>query len=1261
MAEGTRCDYLTFFVNGKKVIERIVDPETTLLSYLRGKLRLTGTKYGCGGGGCGACTVMVSRYQTQTKRITHFPANACLLPVCQLQGAAVTTVEGIGSTKTRLHPVQERIAKAHGSQCGFCTPGMVMSMYALLRNQPQPTLDDITEALAGNLCRCTGYRPIVDGCKTFCENSNCCQLNGKECCLMNGAKPVENGENDFPELFNKADLLPLDPTQELIFPPELIMMAETQVPTTQTFCGERMTWVSPVSLDEVLDLKSAHPQAPILMGNTNVGPDIKFKGVVHPVIISPTRVPELFEVTRTPQGVSIGAGSSLAAVRAELESLVKELPEEHAELYRALLLQLGSLAGPQIRSVATLGGNVVSAYPNSDLNPVLAAGNCRVLAVSKGGRREIPINRDFFVGFGKTALKPDEIVLSVFIPVSKKGEFVRAFRQAPRKENALATVNAAMRVVFSEGSSMVHEISIFHGGVGPSTVYASKTCKQITGKPWSEETLNAAYPVLLEEMCLPPSAPGGKVDFRRAVSLSFLFKFFLQMQQKLHIMVQFMWCCSTGFARKYEEWNRTTTKPTAAQLPGVSGCASGAGQQGSGWPTPDAQVTCVGQMICAVAGDTKSYAKRGAAAVKITYEELPERVFTVEEAIQKQSFFQPQREIWRGDVSEGFRKAEHIHEGEIRLGGQEHFYMETQSMLVVPVGEEKELNVYLSTQHPAYAQESIAETLDIPSNRVSCHVKRIGGAFGGKVTKTCILASITAVAALKTERAVRLVLERGEDMLITGARHPVLGRYKVGYMNDGQIIAADIMYYTNAGNTADESLLVIEKILLHLDNAYSIPNLRGRSTACKTNLPSNTAFRGFGVPQSMLVTENMMNDVALRLGRAAEEIRDINMYKEVSLTHYKQMFDPLNLRRCWQECMEKSSYQSRRKDIDQFNQLNRWKKRGISVIPIKYGVGFAEGFLNQAAALVHIYKDGSVLVSHGGAEMGQGIHTKMQQVASRELQIPSNLIHISETSTNTVPNTCPSAASFGTDANGMAVKDACEILYNRLEPIRKKNPKGSWQAWISEAFLLKISLSATGYYRGPDCDMDWEKQEGAPYAYFTYGACCSEVEVDCLTGDYRTIRTDIVVDIGRSINPSVDIGQIEGAFVQGLGLYTMEELKFSPSGVLYTRGPGQYKIPAICDMPLKFNVYLLAGTQNPSAIYSSKGIGEPTLFLGSSVFFAIKDAVVAARRDAGMTGLFEFHSPATPERTCMACATHFARMVPESTASSVQPWAIESP
>uniref|UniRef100_A0A4W5P4J5 Aldehyde oxidase 1 n=1 Tax=Hucho hucho TaxID=62062 RepID=A0A4W5P4J5_9TELE len=1254
-----------------------------LLSYLRERLRLTGTKYGCGGGGCGACTVMVSRYQPSTKTILHYSANACLLPVCQLQGAAVTTVEGIGNTKTRVHPVQERIAKAHGSQCGFCTPGMVMSMYTLLRNKPQPNMEDITEALGGNLCRCTGYRPIVDGCKTFSQESNCCQANGNGAgCCLNGDSSPQRSEN----LFDQEDLLPLDPTQDLIFPPELIVRQQDY----QLFRGDRMVWVSPVSLEELIQLKTSHPQAPLVMGNTNIGPDIKFKGAWHPIIISPTRVQELFKVTKTPQGVCIGAGCSLSVVKALLEGLVQEIPEEKTEIYRSLLQQLGNLGGQQIRNVATIGGNIVSAYPNSDLNPVFAAGNCILNVASKRGRQEILLNKDFFVGFGKTSLKPDEVVLSVFIPVSRQGEFMRAFRQAPRKENALATVTTGMRVMFTEGSSVVKELSIYYGGVGPCTVSATKTCAAVIGRKWDEQTLSEAYTQLLDEISLSPSHPGGQVEFRRSLTLSLLFKFNLQMLHKLWEMdnkvgligletnmVTFSGCHknvwfffqavvkdqsgddpvgrpimhrsaisqATGEAVYCDDIPKmegelhlvlvTSTRPhakildidisEALQVPGVVDVITSKDIPGKKFRTftgidedilAQNEVSCVGHMVCAVVADTRNQAKRGAAVVKIGYEDLPGPVFTVEEAIEKQSFFLPKRMIEQGTVCLSFVWA-------IRLGGQEHFYMETQSMVVVPSGEERELKVYLSCQHPTYAQESIAETLGIPSNRVSCHVKRVGGAFGGKVTKTSIIACITSVAAWKTGRAVRCVLERGEDMLITGARHPVLGKHKVGFMNNGRIMAADLHYYANSGNTADESLLVIEKILLHLDNAYNVPNLRGRSVACKTNLPSNTAFRGFGVPQSMLVTENMINDVAMMLGCNAEEVRGkINMYKEVSLTHYKFEFDPKNLLRCWDECKEKSDYDRRRKSIGQFNQQNRWKKRGMATIPIKYGIAFSDGFLNQAASLVHIYKDGSVLVSHGGTEMGQGIHTKMQQVASRELHIPASLIHITETNTSAVPNTCPSAASFGTDANGMAVKDACETLYQRLEPVRKQNPEGTWQIWVFHI----------------------DKQEGQPYAYYTYGACCSEVEVDCLTGDYRTVRTDIVMDIGRSINPSVDIGQIEGAFIQGLGLYTMEELKFSPSGVLYTRGPSQYKIPAVCDIPLQFN-----------------GIGEPVLFLGSSVFFAIKDAVAASRVEAGMVGPFTLDSPATPERTCLACNTPFTQKIPASKQGSFQPWALNIP
>ncbi|XP_034035004.1 aldehyde oxidase 6 isoform X3 [Thalassophryne amazonica] len=1304
-----------------------------LLSFLREKLRLTGAKSGCGGGGCGACTVMLSRYQRGNKTIVHRSVNACLLPICHLHGAAITTTEGIGSTKARIHPVQERIAKAHGSQCGFCTPGMVMSIYTLLRNKPQPTMDDITQALAGNLCRCTGYRPIIDGCRTFCQQeNNCCQINGNGNCCLNKEEKTEP-EPRTPKLFDEADFLPLDPSQELIFPPELILMAEGVSQQALVFRGERTTWVSPASLEELVQLKNRHPEAPLVMGNTNIGPEIKFKGVMHPLIISPSRVLELFEVIDTPCGVWIGVGYSLSEVQSVLENRIHQLPEEKTELFRALIQQLLNLGSLQIRNVASLGGNIASAYPNSDLNPVLAAGNCKVSVVSHLGRREVPVNQDFFVSFGKTILKPDEILVSVFIPFSRKGEFVRAFRHAPRKESAFATVNTGMRVFFGEGSRVVQDISIYYGGVGATTANAAKTCQAIVTRLWDEETLSRAYDVLLEELALPPSAPGGKVVFRRSLTLSFLFKFNLEVLQKLRemnviteelpeaawiqplpreiqpglqdfqrvsedqhhhdpvgrpIMHRSALSQATGEAVYCDDLPKidgelflalvTSSRPhakitgldvsAALQVSGVVDIVTATDIPGTKVQRmfnydeellADTEVSCVGQMICAVLADTKAHAKRGAAAVKVSYEDLPDPIFTAEEAIKKSSFFQPRRILERGNVTEAFQAVDHIHEGEVRLGGQEHFYMETQSMLVVPVGEEKELNVYVSTQWPTHVQEAVAKTLDIPSNRVTCHVKRVGGAFGGKIIKTSILASITAVAALKTNRAVRCILERGDDMLITGGRHPVLGKYKVGFMTDGRILAADIQYYTNAGNFMDESLLVIEKILLHMDNAYNIPHLCGRSAACRTNLPSNTAFRGFGVPQSLFVVENMINDVAMVLRRPADQVQEINMYKGPSLTHYKLEFDAENLLHCWEECKTKANYNSRRDDIDQFNRQNRWKKRGISIIPIKFGIGFAETFLNQGAALVHIYKDGSVLLTHGGTEVGQGIHTKMQQVVSRELHIPSSKIYISETSTNTVPNACPSAASFGTDANGMAVKDACQTLYQRLEPIRQKNPKGSWECWVNDAYSQCISLSATGFYRGYDTYMDWDQMTGRPYAYFVYGVCCSEVELDVLTGDYRSLRTDIMMDIGKTLNPCVDIGQIEGAFMQGLGLYTLEELKFSSSGILYTRGPSQYKIPAVCDVPLRFNVYLLPDSQNPNTIYSSKGIGEPSLFLGSSIFFAIKDAVAAARSDSGLVGPFSFNSPATAERICLACSSPFTQKIPISKPGSFKPWALD--
>nr|XP_025960944.1 aldehyde oxidase isoform X4 [Dromaius novaehollandiae] len=1285
---------LVFYVNGRKIIEKNADPEQMLLSYLRKRLRLTGTKYGCGGGGCGACTVMISTYESTSKKIQHYSANACLLPICSLYGTAVTTVEGVGSTKTRVHPVQERLAKCHGSQCGFCTPGMVMSIYTLLRNHPEPTSEQITAALAGNLCRCTGYRPILDACKTFCQESACCQSkpNGK-CCMDQEDDLFDKREKVCTGLFSTDEFQPLDPTQELIFPPELMRMAESQPKRTLVFRGERMTWISPVSLDELLDLKATHPKAPLVVGNTNVGPEMKFRGVLHPVVIAPARVLDLNLVKCTDDGLTLGAACSLTLVKDVLTNATSEFPEEKTKIFRAVLQQLRTLGGEQIRNVASLGGNIVSRKSTSDLNPILAAGNCMLNLVSRGRKRQIPLSDIFADGASNNTIMPEEILVSIYIPHSRKGEYVSAFRQAPRRENALPITNAGMRVLFEEGTDIIKDLSIFYGGSVSTTICAKQTCQALIGRFFLEvlQSLKTMDP------CHYPSIPMeyGSVlqDFETKMPQS------IQIYQDIEpgqppqdpvgrpIMHQSGIKHATGEAIYIDDLpsvdgelflavvtsSRAHAKivsidtSEALKGPGVFDIITAhdvpATNEFYYSNEPEIvfarnKVTCVGQIVCAVAADSDVHAKQAAAKVKIEYEVLEPVILTIEEAIKHNSFFEPKRKLEQGNVDQAFETVDKILEGQIHIGGQEHFYLETQSVLAVPKGEDKEMDMYVSTQHPAIIQEMVSASLGVPANRIMCHVKRVGGAFGGKLLKAGLLASVAAVAANKTSRAVRLVLSRGDDMLITGGRHPFIGKYKVGFMNDGRIIAVDAKFYINGGCTPDESVLVSEVSLLKMDNAYRIPNLRCWGYACKTNLPSNTAFRGFGFPQSALVTETWITGIADKTGLSPEKIREINMYRENEQTHFKQQLDPQNLIRCWNECMEKSAYYSRKTAIKEFNKQNYWKKKGIAIVPMKFPFGLGTRYLSQAAALVHIYTDGSVLLTHGGIEMGQGIHTKMIQVASRELNIPMSCIHFCETSTTTIPNACASVGSAGTDVNGMAVKDACQTLLKRLQPIINKNPKGTWNDWIEEAFKQSVSLSATGYFRGYNESMDWEKGEGQPFTYFLYGAACSEVEINCLTGDHKNLRTDIVMDIGCSINPAVDIGQIEGAFVQGIGLYTMEELNYSPEGVLYTRGPDQYKIPAVCDIPEQFTVSLLSSSQNPYAIYASKGIGEAGLFLGCSVFFALRDAVTSVRNERGLKETFTLNSPLTPEQIRAACADEFTEMMTNNGSASSTPWAI---
>ncbi|XP_070578245.1 xanthine dehydrogenase/oxidase-like [Ptychodera flava] len=1339
---NTTSDELIFFVNGKKVTESNADPEMTLLRYLRTNLRLTGTKLGCAEGGCGACTVMVSKYDYISKEISHFSVNACLAPVCAMHGLAVTTVEGIGSMKTKLHPVQERLAKAHGSQCGFCTPGIVMSMYTTLRNSPIPSYEDVVTSLEGNLCRCTGYRPILEGFRTFTKGYCCGGNGGSECC-RNGLNGCEEGVAT--QLFKPSEFLPYDPTQEPIFPPEL-MNTDKYHSNTLQFSNDRVKWIRPTTLARLLDLKNLYPHARLVNGNTEIGVEVKFKDQFYPVYLAPSNVPELTKVEVTDEGVTFGAAVSLSTVENVLKEQIERVSESKTRIFAAVVEMLRWFAGRQIRNTAVIGGNIMTASPISDLNPIFLSAGCKVTVASASRTRQLVMDKHFFTGYRKTILEDDEILLYLHLPLTRENEYFHCYKQSPRREDDIAIVNAAMRVVFESGTDIVSELAISYGGMAPTTVMAEKTINSLIGRRWRTILIDEVCKLLDEDLPLSASAPGGMVEYRKTLSVSLFFKFYLSVLEELNadgiieeaVPSSFKSCLpvfcksmisstqmyqevspgqpiddavgrpivhtsafqqTTGEAvyvddmtplqgelymvpvlsKKAHAYIRSVDAKDALAVKGVHAFVSHSDVPGNniinhtgGFELfASEKVMCVGQAIGVIVADSYEIAQKAVKLVSVNYDEL-EPVITIQDAIAKEQFHELQRKIERGCVQEGFEDSDHIIEGEMKVGGQEHFYLETQVTRAIPT-EDNGIELDSSTQQPSIVQEDIATALNIPKHKITVRVKRIGGGFGCKESSSFRLSAMAAVAAHRLGIPVRCMLDRDIDMSSTGTRHPLLVKYKVGCSNNGRIKALDIKMYLNVGCFNIVSVFVLERAMLCLDNSYNIPCVRARGYGCRTNIPAGTAFRAVGTPLAFVVTETWITDIAIVCGISQEKVREINMYQDGDVTHYNH---PVTLNHSLQKCGRNVwkiaisevvrkrlasligsiiflNYGTTNEQRTAGNN-NRWKKRGIAICPVRYPVGIAARHMNQAGALVHVYADGSVLISHGGVEMGQGLHTKMIQVASSILKIPTSKIFINHTDTSKVPNSQPTAGSLSSELNGNAVRDACENILQRLEPFMNK---GSWEDWVKAAYFDRTCLSSTGFYRTPVKKFSWDDDPGAIYKYFTVGAACSEVEIDCLTGDHRVLRTDIVMDLGESLNPAIDIGQIEGAFMQGYGLFTMEDLRRSANGVLLTRGPGMYKIPSFGDVPSIFNVSILSNCPNENALlFSSKAVGEPPLLLAMSVFFAIKDAIASARRDAGLNGIFRLDSPATAEAIRMACQDDFTEQFPPAEPGSFVPW-----
>ncbi len=690
---------------------------------------------------------------------------------------------------------------------------------------------------------------------------------------------------------------------------------------------------------------------------------------------------------------------------------------------------------------------------------------------------------------------------------------------------------------------------------------------------------------------------------------------------------------------------------TAADIPGHNEISPvGAGDDPL---LAEGRVAFHGQPLFIAVAATRDQARRAVRLARVEIAAEPP-VVTVEAARAAGMRLDPDFDILRGDAASALAAAPHRLAATLAIGGQEHFYLEGQVAFAAPQ-EDGDIYVLSSTQHPSEVQKAVADVLGLPINAVVCEVRRMGGAFGGKESQAAQWAALAALAARLTGCPCKLRLDRDDDMVMTGKRHDFLVDWELGFADDGTILAASFDFHARCGHSRDLSNAVVDRTVFHADNAYFVPDIAIRSKRWRTNTVSNTAFRGFGGPQGMLAIEHAIDQVAHRLGIDPLDVRKRNLYGPGrDVTPYGMtVFD--NIAPDVVEAVETlSDYRARRAAVDDFNAANSFLRKGIAITPVKFGISFTTTFLNQAGALVHVYTDGSVHLNHGGTEMGQGLFVKVAQVVADEFGIDLDRVKITATSTAKVPNTAPTAASSGTDLNAMAARIAAAQIRERLAEFAAATYGGQssnvrfrdnrvivgnhsvgFGDLARQAFLARISLSATGYYRTPRIGWNRATAEGRPFFYFAYGAACSEVTVDTVTGEFRLDRVDIVHDVGRSINPAIDIGQIEGGFVQGMGWLTMEELVFDREGRLRTHAPATYKIPTASDIPATFNVHLFDGANREAAIYASKAVGEPPLMLATSVHSAIFDAIASLAPHDVMVPL---QAPATPEAILRAIA-----------------------
>jgi xanthine dehydrogenase molybdopterin binding subunit/xanthine dehydrogenase small subunit len=1261
-------DHLDFTLNGKPLHVAGEPPHRTLLDFLRASGH-TGSKQGCNEGDCGACTVLLVDTDAAGARCLR-AINSCITLLPMVAGRELITVEGLADPCGALHPVQWAMVERYGSQCGYCTPGFTASMAEAFYRDDVKEPWQVADQLAGNLCRCTGYRPIREAmgdalaCREARKGDALCQL---------VKKPA---------------------------PPAAGVAYEA--------AGAR--FLRPTTLAELLALRAQHPEAELVAGATEIGVDINKKGKRYPFLVSTEGVAELRAITRTDEAFRIGGGASLTALE---EALAGEFP--------ALDKMLWVFASRQIRNRATLAGNLVTASPIGDMPPVLLALDAAVELGSLSGTRVVPI-ADFFTGYRKTVLRRDEVLTAVLLPRGVPAGLKRtteSYKVSKRRELDISIVAACFSLDQDE-AGVVRRARLAYGGVAATPVRALRAEAALEGRPWAREALEDALRALGEEIA-PISDARGSAAYRRALVQSLLEKFFDGARSEaqdlpptyeatprpapaeeskalahesgaLHVTGAAVYVDDQAQQRKMLEiWpvcaphaharilRRDATEARA--MPGVAAVLFAEdipGRNDVGALRPDeilladTEVKFHGHLVAVVVGESYEACRAAAARVVVEYAPLPPLV-TIADAVAADSYHNAPHVIRRGDAAAALAASPRRFQGTLDTGGQEHFYLETHAAWAER-GEDGEVFVCSSTQHPSEIQASVAHLLALPRNKVVVQSPRMGGGFGGKETQGNTWAALAALATWKTGRPVRVQLDRDVDLQLTGKRHPFHAEFDCGFADDGRVLALRVALVSNGGWALDLSESITDRALFHLDNAYYLPSVEFSGRVARTNLVSMTAFRGFGGPQGMLVIEEIMDRVARALGLAPEVVRERNLYRgegETNTTHYGQVMTDNRVEGMWRALTDSARLAARRAEIAAWNAQSPRIKRGIAITPVKFGISFTASFLNQAGALVLVFRDGTVQVNHGGTEMGQGLYTKMRGVVMRELGLPAEMVRVMKTSTDKVPNTSATAASSGADLNGAAVKAACDTLRERLAPIAAAalaeqsgtavapedvrfadghcaaaGARVAFAALVERAHLAQVNLSAQGFYRTPGLSYDRARGHGKPFHYFAGGAAVTEVEVDGYTGMKRVRRADILHDVGDSLNPGIDRGQIEGGYVQGVGWLTGEELVWDAQGRLLTHSASTYQIPSFSDAPGEFHVTLLPDAAQGDTVHGSKAVGEPPLMLALSAREAIRDAIAAFGAPGGAVPL---PAPATHEAILFAVQQRQAAARPAET------------